>query len=78
MERYYHFSKKLTDEQAQEVVKEMEELEKVKKVTVEENNTFLSVSAEPEDFPVIMGTAVNICNRKAGGAELSFSRIVSC
>lgn len=75
MERYYRFSKKITDEQAEEVVKELEELETVKKASVEENNAYLKVSAEPGDFPSIMGTAVNICNRKAGGAELSFSRL---
>lgn len=75
MERYYRFSKKISDEQAEEVVKELEELASVKRASVEENNSYLRVSAEPGDFPAIMGMAVNICNRKAGGAELSFSRI---
>lgn len=74
MGRYYHFSKKISSEQSKEIVKEMEELEDVDKVSVTADHSYLLVETKDDEFSEVMGKAVNICNRVAVGLELSFAR----
>ena len=73
MGRYYHLSKKLTEAQAQEVEREMREIEDVESVEINRDHTCIKVITKDDEFSGVMGRAVNICSRVADGAELSFS-----
>ncbi len=74
MGRYYHLSKKLTEAQAEEVEREMREIEDVESVEINQEHTYMKVITKDDEFSGVMGRAVNICSRVADGAELSFSR----
>ena len=73
MGRYYHLSKKLTEAQAEEVEREMREIEDVESVEINQEHTYMKVLTKDDEFSGVMGRAVNICSRVADGAELSFS-----
>ncbi len=73
MGRYYHLSKKLTEAQAEEVEREMREIEDVESVEINQEHTYMKVITKDDEFSGVMGSAVNICSRVADGAELSFS-----
>jgi ribosomal protein L21E len=73
MGRYYHLSKKLTEAQAEEVEREMREIEDVESVEINQEHTYMKVITKDDEFSGVMGRAVNICSRVADGAELSFS-----
>ena len=73
MGRYYHLSKKLTEAQAEEVEREMREIEDVESVEINQEHTYMNVITKDDEFSGVMGRAVNICSRVADGAELSFS-----
>ena len=60
MGRIYRLSKKVSDKEANEILREIRELSDVE----DADNQFLDV----------MSAAVNICNRVADGLELSFAR----
>ncbi len=71
--RYYRISKKMTEEQRNEVLQELTVLEHVEHADILLDSSRLTVSAQESYFPEIMGKAVNIFRRVAGGAELSFA-----
>ena len=73
MGRYYHLSKKLTEAQAEEVEREMREIEDVESVEINQEHTYMKVITKDDEFSGVLGRAVNICSRVADGAELSFS-----
>lgn len=73
MGRYYRLSRKVTDDQAKEIEREMKELTTAEDAEIFEGNTCLKVVAAEEKYPEVMGQAVNICKRKADDAELSFA-----
>ena len=73
MGRYYHLSKKLTEAQAEEVEREMREIEDVESVEINQEHTYMKVITKDDEFSGVMGRAVNICSRVVDGAELSFS-----
>ncbi len=73
MGRYYHLSKKLTEAQAEEVEREMREIEDVESVEINQEHTYMKVITKDDEFSGVMGRAVNICSRVADGTELSFS-----
>jgi uncharacterized linocin/CFP29 family protein len=73
MERMYRFSKKITEEQAQEILKEMKEVDDVDDVYFAPDEACLVVGTSEAKFPAVMGKAVNICSRAAGGVEISFA-----
>lgn len=72
MGRYYRLSKKITEEQAKEIEREMKELISAEVAEIFDGNTCLKVVAAEEKYPEVMGQAVNICKRKADDAELCF------
>ncbi len=74
MGRYYRMSKKVSEEEASEILREMRELENVAQVSLTENRDHMLVATKDGDFVLVMNTAVNICRRIAGGCELSFER----
>lgn len=74
MGRYYHLSKKVTDEQGKEIVREINELKNVQKVEITQDNCFVKIIAEEEQYADILTKAVNICRRVAEGVQLSFAK----
>jgi hypothetical protein len=73
MGRKYCLSKKITEEQAQEILREMTAFDDVDNVYFTPDESCLVVDTAEENFPVVMGRAVNICSRTAGGLEIHFS-----
>jgi hypothetical protein len=73
MGRKYRLSKKIKEEQAQEILKEMTEFDDVDSVYFTPDEACLVVETSEENFPVVMGRAVNICSRTANGLEISFA-----
>lgn len=72
MGRIYSVKKKLTQEQAAEILREMGELEHVVSAELSEDLALLTVVAKEDDYESVMGNAVNIFSRVGGGAEISF------
>ncbi len=73
MGRYYRLSKKISKEEAKQIVTELKEIKEVKKAQILDKNSCLLVDAEDDKYTQIMGAAVNICSRVAS-VELSFER----
>ncbi|MDD3219436.1 MAG: hypothetical protein PHC41_06280 [Lachnospiraceae bacterium] len=74
MGRYYRLSKKLNDEEAQEILKEMQDIQNVLNIEITPQRDYMEVETVNDDFADAMGKAVNICRRVAAGCEVSFSR----
>ncbi len=74
MGRYYHFSKTVSKEESEEILRKMRELENLKSAAITEDRAYLFVTTKDGIFSEVMGAAVNICRRAAGGCELSFDR----
>ena len=71
MGRYYRLSKKVTEEQAAEILRELKERDDIKRAIItDERDTMIVKTIDGEYFNV-MYAAVNICSRIAG-CELSF------
>ena len=70
--RYYRLSKKITEEQAEQIVQELSAREDVKAISVTEDRKMLRVESVDGDYKPIMYYAVNVVSRAAGGCELSF------
>ena len=74
--RYYRLSKKITEEQAEQIVQELSAREDVKAISVTEDRKMLRVESVDGDYKPIMyyavNYAVNVVSRAAGGCELSF------
>lgn len=77
MKRRYHVSKKPSEDQMAEAIREILELPAVKSAEFAEGGQYLQVEAEDDSYPEVMSRAVNICNRAAGGVELSFVGFVT-
>ena len=71
MGRYYHFSKTVSKEESEEILRKMRELENLKSAAITEDRAYLFVTTKDGIFSEVMG---NICRRAAGGCELSFDR----
>ncbi len=77
MTREYEFAKKVTKEQADQIVGEGKELEKVQKVSITEDGSDLIVTvAQTEDFQPVMERFVNIVARLTGGNTFSFVKFI--
>ena len=74
MGRYYRLSKKITDAESQEILKEMKVLEDVEKVEITKEYSYMKVLSKDDEFTDVMGKAVNIRGRTVGDLKLSFSR----
>lgn len=76
MGRYYHLSKKISNAESQEILKEMKQLEDVEKVEITKDNAYMMVVTRDNDFTEVMGKAVNICSKIKRDLELSFVKFV--
>lgn len=74
MGRYYHLSKKITEEESNKILSEMKDLDDVDQVEMTQDHAYLKVITKDNDFVVAMREAVNICSRISKGLELSFSK----
>ncbi len=74
MGRYYRMSKKVSEDEAAEILREMRELENLDKVSLTDERDHLLVFTKDGDFVTVMNAAVNICRRIANGCELFFER----
>lgn len=72
--RYYQFTKKITAEEAEMILKEMKALDDIKSVSITEDLKLMKVETNDYEFAEVMHKAVNICRRLAGGCEVEFSR----
>ena len=73
MGRYYLLSKTVTENQSDEIIREMKEVPGVNMISVDQNGAELLVSTEDENFSFVMNNAVNICKRVAQ-VEMSFHK----
>ena len=73
MGRYYRLSKKITEEMAEEILKETLEIDDVEKPEFVEDNSKILVTTEKEKYPDVMTRIVNIFSRVGKGCELSFA-----
>lgn len=73
MGRYYRLSKKITEEMAEEILKETLEIDDVEKAEFAEDNSKILVTTEKEKYPDVMTRIVNIFSRVEKGCELSFA-----
>lgn len=77
MTREYEFAKNVTKEQAEQIVAEGKELEKVQNVSINDDGSDLIVTvAETEDFQPVMERFVNIVARLTGGNTFSFVKFI--
>ena len=73
MGRCYHLSKAVSENQANEILKELTERGDVKNASISDDGRHLHVDTIDGEFSVVMYSAVNICSRIAN-CELSFER----
>lgn len=73
MIRTYRFSKKITQEQAELIIKEMKGLDNVALVDITSDLSLLRVTTKDNEYRNVMWKAVNIVNRLTEGAELKFA-----
>ena len=71
MGRCYHLSKTVSEDQAQEILKELRDRGDVKSASITEDGRYLHVDTIDGEFSIVMYSAVNICSRIAN-CELSF------
>ena len=71
MGRCYHLSKTVTEDLANEIIKELTERGDVKHARISADGRYLHVDTIDGEFSVVLYSAVNICSRIAN-CELSF------
>lgn len=76
MGRSYHLSKKLADNQADKILREINELPGIKQAVFSTGMDYLEVETMDQDYSDVMSRAVNILHRTGAGCELSFARFV--
>ena len=76
MGRSYRLLKKINQEQADAILKEVSELPMVKGTGFNEDLTLLNMEVEEDCYPDVMSRVVNIFRRLAGGCDLSFDHFI--
>lgn len=74
MGRYYRMSKKVTEDQVKEILRETLELEDVEEAEYEAETQLLKIVTKDNQFAGVMTRVVNICSIIGKGAELSFAK----
>lgn len=74
MGRYYRLSKKMTEDEQAEVLREIRELENVQAAELTADGSLMKVCTKEDLYPDIMYKVVNICSRAGHGLEISFER----
>ena len=72
MGRYYRLSKKISEDMATEILREVKEIEDVERAEFTDENEKLLIQTGEDKYPDVMGKAVNIFSRVGEGCELSF------
>ena len=70
MGRFYQLSKKISEQEASEIMREVLELPDIKDAEIADGK--VRVETKDNVFVDVMSTVVNIFRRVAGGCELSF------
>ena len=70
MGRFYQLSKKISEQEASEIMREMLELPDIQNAEIVDGK--VRVETKDNVFVDVMSTVVNIFRRVAGGCELSF------
>lgn len=70
--RYYRLSKTITEEQAEQIIKELAAREDVKAAAFTDDRKMLRMESIDGEYKDIMYYAVNVLSREAGGCEISF------
>ena len=70
MGRFYQLSKKISEQEAAEIMREVLELPDIQKAEIVDGK--VRVETKDNVFVDVMSTVVNIFGRVAGGCELSF------
>ena len=70
--RYYRLSKTITEQQAEQIGKELAAREDVKAVAFTDDRKMLRMESIDGEYKDIMYYAVNVLSREAGGCEISF------
>lgn len=73
MGRKYRLSKKISEAESKEILREMEGVNDIKRIGFTKDGSCLLVETVDGNFQDVMGKAVNICNRVANGLEISFA-----
>ncbi|MBE7727353.1 MAG: hypothetical protein E7244_24090 [Enterocloster citroniae] len=76
MGRSYHLSKKIAENQAAEILREINGFSDIKQAAFSSGMDYLEIEANGQDYSEVMSRAVNIFSKKANGCELSFARFV--
>lgn len=72
MGRFYQLSKKISEQEASEIMREVLELPNIQAAELVEDRSRVRVETKDNVFVEVMSTVVNIFRRVAGGCELSF------
>ena len=70
MGRFYQLSKKISEQEVSEIMREVLELPEIKDAEIVDGKVI--VETKDNVFADVMSTVVNIFRRVAGGCELSF------
>ena len=73
MGRFYQFSKKISEQEASEIMREVLELPDIRDAEIIDDRSRVRVETKDNVFIDVMSTVVNIFRRVAGGCELSFA-----
>ena len=76
MGRSYHLSKKIAENQADEILREIKKLPDIKQAGFSSGMDYLVIETNGHDYADVMSRAVNIFRRAGNGCELSFARFV--
>ena len=76
MVREYAFQRKITDEQAKEIIEDAKKLDGLQDMIVTDDHKAIQVKANNEDYERLMERILNICSRITGGQCISCTRFV--
>ncbi|MDO5574747.1 MAG: hypothetical protein Q4G60_12305 [bacterium] len=74
MGRYYRLSKKISDEETSEIVKEVRELEDVREAEITKDYAMLKIVTQDDQYAEVMAKTVNICKRLGNNLEVTFAQ----
>lgn len=76
MGRRYLLSKKIAGSQADQILREINELPDVKWVRFSPDMDYLELETKDQEYSFVMSFAVNLCGKAGDGCELSFARFL--
>lgn len=76
MIREYAFERKVTEPEAEVILRESRELEGAKSVNITDDMLKIDVEADNGDYPLLMERILHIVSRETGGQWISFRRFL--